>query len=115
MPAEIVDRRLLESTDDLVEHVRLVCVAGHRFLMPTEMLPGPVDPSGQHVAGASRYPAVTTKEHVTNCSYMARVFIWTLAAVRDRAPGRPFLLEGNEPGEKATGAQVIAYFNAHRG
>jgi hypothetical protein len=50
MPAEIVDRRLLESTDDPIEHVRLVCLAGHRFLMPAEMLRGQVDPSGQHVA-----------------------------------------------------------------
>jgi hypothetical protein len=34
MPAEILDRVLIDSTDEPVEHVRLLCVSGHRFFMP---------------------------------------------------------------------------------
>lgn len=38
-PAEVIDRRVLESTDGPTEHVRVVCLLGHRFLVPVEMLP----------------------------------------------------------------------------
>jgi hypothetical protein len=37
-PAEILDRTMIESTDEPVEHVRVACLGGHRFLMPAEML-----------------------------------------------------------------------------
>jgi hypothetical protein len=37
--AEILDRRILKSTDGPIEHSRITCVGGHRFLMPTPMLP----------------------------------------------------------------------------
>jgi hypothetical protein len=39
VPAEVVDRRVLESTDGPIEHSCVVCLVGHRFVMPTEMLP----------------------------------------------------------------------------
>ena len=39
LPAEVVDRHVLESTDGPVEHIRSACVVGHRFLMPVGMLP----------------------------------------------------------------------------
>lgn len=38
--AEIVWRAALESTDGPVEHVRVVCVRRHWFLMPTAALLG---------------------------------------------------------------------------
>jgi hypothetical protein len=37
-PAEILDRDVLESTDGPVEHVRVVCVRRHHFLMSTGSL-----------------------------------------------------------------------------
>jgi hypothetical protein len=37
-PAEITDRFVLESTDGPIEHVRLRCLGGHWFLMPTRSL-----------------------------------------------------------------------------
>jgi hypothetical protein len=40
LPEEILDRMLTRSTHGPVEHARLVCLGGHRFFMPTEMLPG---------------------------------------------------------------------------
>jgi hypothetical protein len=39
VPAEVVDRRVLDSTDGPVEHIDLVCILGHRFFMPVDMLP----------------------------------------------------------------------------
>jgi hypothetical protein len=39
VPAEVVDRWVLDSTDGPVEHICVVCLVGHRFLMPVEMLP----------------------------------------------------------------------------
>lgn len=33
--AEVVDRRVLESTDGPVEHVRIRCLGGHAFFCPT--------------------------------------------------------------------------------
>lgn len=47
MPAEIIDRTVLASTDGPIEHARVLCVAGHGFFMPTEMLlPACADPRG---------------------------------------------------------------------
>ena len=37
-PAEVTDRSVLESTDGPVEHVRVVCVRRHWFLMSTATL-----------------------------------------------------------------------------
>lgn len=34
LPAEVLDRTSLASTDGPLEHVRTQCVAGHFFLMP---------------------------------------------------------------------------------
>lgn len=39
LPGEILDRVVIPSTDGPVEHVRLLCIGGHRFFMPAEMLP----------------------------------------------------------------------------
>ena len=39
LPAEIVDRAVLESSDGPIEHARIACLGGHRFLMPIQMLP----------------------------------------------------------------------------
>lgn len=36
--AEILDRFVLESTDGLIEHVKIACIAGHRFTLPVDML-----------------------------------------------------------------------------
>ena len=56
-PAEITDRDVLESTDGPVEHVRVVCVRRHWFLLSTASLargrrvpvpgPAPVSRPGQ--------------------------------------------------------------------
>jgi hypothetical protein len=56
-PAEVTDRSVLESTGGPVEHVRVVCVRRHWFLMSTEALdrgrrapverPAPVSPSAR--------------------------------------------------------------------
>jgi hypothetical protein len=35
-PAEVVDRMLLPSTAGPVEHVKVLCVLRHSFLMPAE-------------------------------------------------------------------------------
>jgi len=37
--AELVDRSVLESTDGPVEHVKVQCVRGHHFFMPSAGLP----------------------------------------------------------------------------
>jgi hypothetical protein len=39
LPAEILDRTILDSTDGPIEHCRIACLCGHRFLMPSAMLP----------------------------------------------------------------------------
>ena len=57
LPAEILDRAILESTDGPIEHARIVCLGGHRFFMPTAMLPERHDVPGTRlfvVAGATR-------------------------------------------------------------
>jgi hypothetical protein len=52
LAAEILDRTLIASTDARVEHVRVVCSRGHRFLMPTQTLPD--QPYGWFRAGSDR-------------------------------------------------------------
>jgi hypothetical protein len=39
LPTEILDRMLIASTGGPLEHARLACLGGHRFFMPTHMLP----------------------------------------------------------------------------
>ena len=38
-PAEVVDRFVLPSTDGPVEHVKVVCLVRHWFLLPATSLP----------------------------------------------------------------------------
>jgi hypothetical protein len=38
MPAEILDRYTLPSTDGPVEHIAVRCIDRHQFLMPVELL-----------------------------------------------------------------------------
>jgi hypothetical protein len=38
LPAEVLDRHVLESTSGPVEHVRIRCVLGSPFLIPTSRL-----------------------------------------------------------------------------
>jgi hypothetical protein len=42
LPAEILERVLIDSTDLPIEHARIACLRGHRFYMPLEM-PAPSD------------------------------------------------------------------------
>jgi hypothetical protein len=37
-PTEILSRYVLGSTDGPIEHVRIRCLVGHKFLMPTSLL-----------------------------------------------------------------------------
>ncbi len=37
-PGEALDHFVLESTDGPVEHLHIRCAAGHRFVLPAEML-----------------------------------------------------------------------------
>jgi hypothetical protein len=37
-PAEVTDRDVLESSDGPIEHLRVVCVRRHWFLLSTESL-----------------------------------------------------------------------------
>jgi hypothetical protein len=47
VPAEIVERFMLGSTDGPIEHVCLTCVGGHCFRMPADRLPPePRPPAG---------------------------------------------------------------------
>ena len=39
LPAEVIDRFVLDGASDPVEHVKLVCVAGHWFTPPVGFLP----------------------------------------------------------------------------
>jgi hypothetical protein len=39
LPAEILDRVLIESTDGPVEHARIACLGRHRFFMPLHLPP----------------------------------------------------------------------------
>ena len=38
LPAEVVDRFVLDSTNGPVEHIRIRCAAGSPFLIPTSYL-----------------------------------------------------------------------------
>lgn len=38
LPADVLDRTVLESTDGPVEHVRTACSGGHWFFMPSAAL-----------------------------------------------------------------------------
>jgi hypothetical protein len=38
-PAEVVDRYALPSTDGPIEHVKVMCVVRHWFLLPAASLP----------------------------------------------------------------------------
>jgi hypothetical protein len=55
LPATITDRFTLHGSPGPVEHVRLVCFAGHWFTPPTESLRGRAHES--HGVGATRMPA----------------------------------------------------------
>lgn len=58
-PAEITDRDALESTDGPVEHVRVLCVRRHWFLLSTESLArhrGTPVPRPAPVSGSIRRP-----------------------------------------------------------
>lgn len=44
-PAEVAERFTLASTDGPVDHVAVLCPAGHRFRMPAEGLSAPADPA----------------------------------------------------------------------
>lgn len=39
MPAEIIDTFVLPTSDGPLPHSRTVCVAGHRFMLPSESVP----------------------------------------------------------------------------
>ena len=58
-PAEVTDRDVLESTDGPIEHVRVVCVRRHWFLLSTASLArshrAPA-PSPAAVSGSCRRP-----------------------------------------------------------
>jgi hypothetical protein len=44
-PAEIVDRFALGGTDGPVEHVKLMCLHRHWYLLPATSLPTPAEPA----------------------------------------------------------------------
>jgi hypothetical protein len=46
VPAEVLDRAVLESTDGPVEHVKVQCLARHIFLMPMPMPPAAAAAAG---------------------------------------------------------------------
>jgi hypothetical protein len=45
-PAQVLDRSALQSTDGPIEHVRILCLNRHHFLLPVEMLTSP-HPAGR--------------------------------------------------------------------
>jgi hypothetical protein len=45
-PAEIPDRITVGSTDGPVEHVRTLCLDGHRFYLPADRVPWPPPVAG---------------------------------------------------------------------
>ena len=58
-PAEVTDRDVLESTDGPVEHVRVVCVRRHWFLLSTASLARgrrPAVPGPAPVSRSARRP-----------------------------------------------------------
>lgn len=66
LPAEIVDRFTLDGSPTPVEHIKLVCIAGHWLTPPIDSIPkstfeprtGPADPPARrtHARGASSRP-----------------------------------------------------------
>lgn len=50
--AEVQDRDVLESTDAPVEHVKVLCVRRHWFLLPAERLTSPRAEVEQSTLGA---------------------------------------------------------------
>jgi hypothetical protein len=56
-PAEVTDRCVLESTDGPVEHVRVLCLRRHWFLMPTASLAVRAGP------GAARTRPAGVRQH----------------------------------------------------
>ena len=73
-PAEVTDRSALESTDGPIEHVRVVCVRRHWFLMSTARWPAAAGrryrarpsagPPGQAGLAARRAAAAATRSSV---------------------------------------------------
>jgi hypothetical protein len=55
-PAEMQHRAVLASTDGPVEHVRTLCVGGHRFFLPTEALARPAALRQRQTAFDARPP-----------------------------------------------------------
>ena len=59
-PAEVTDRSAMESTDGPIEHVRVVCVRRHWFLMSTASLEraraGRLSGRPSPVSGSARRP-----------------------------------------------------------
>jgi hypothetical protein len=53
-PAEVTDRFTLESTDGPMEHVRVVCVRRHWFLLATASLHQARQPARRSAAAATR-------------------------------------------------------------
>jgi hypothetical protein len=53
-PAEVTDRTALESTDGPMEHVKILCVRRHWFLMPTAMLADRIPPAQPSSAPAAQ-------------------------------------------------------------
>ena len=56
--AEVVDREVWPSTDGPVEHAHVRCVAGHRFVLPVELLARlvPTEPALRAEPRAARTP-----------------------------------------------------------
>jgi hypothetical protein len=52
-PAEVTDRFALESTDGPMEHVRVVCVRRHWFLLATASLDRARQPARRSAAAAT--------------------------------------------------------------
>jgi hypothetical protein len=53
-PAEVTDRCTLESTDGPIEHVRVVCVRRHWFLLSAASLHRARQPASRSAAAATR-------------------------------------------------------------
>ena len=69
LPAEIVDRFILNGSPHRVEHVKLVCGADHWFTEPVDSLP--VDLDEQLTLG---FPVGSTERvQLTGCSKRLRV------------------------------------------
>ena len=67
LPAEIIDRFMIDGSPSPVEHVKLMCVVRHWFTAPTDSLPG-----GQQspVAKAARAQSLTRAERQRNLIFL---------------------------------------------